>query len=1174
MSAFSTSSTSLPQEGENHSDLVGLYDMYVADSVVVSGNGSMDTLDSNLDTPAIMKSQHHNNNNNNGSNASSHPHSTATLYRQGLFHKEEILRLPKMQIHSHESSNLTPDRIHSAPVTPQSVSSSSFDFNPHVNPTAQTNPELNLTLEGDRTISDELKDHKRQLQDSATSRFSAAAAAAAGGARRGTALNQVTNEEDEAIDMEDNVPSREGTKEDWVERGAAVRTLDDDIVIKRTVQDFVFGKELGEGSYSTVVLATDKHTSKQYAVKILDKRHIIKEKKVKYVNIEKYALNRLSNRVGIISLFFTFQDKHSLYFVLDYAANGELLSLIKKYGTLNEDCTQFFGAQILDAINYMHENGVIHRDIKPENILLDDKMRIQITDFGTARMLEKGGEAENYPVDVRAKSFVGTAEYVSPELLDNKYCGKPGDIWAFGCIVYQMIAGKPPFKATNEYLTFQKITKLQYAFSAGFPIIIRDLIKKILVLQPSKRLSIQQIESHYFFHDIDFDDFDSVWNRPPPELGPYKMTAKSMMKVPDLMKSLSQPQLSTRKSCQPKKIERNVSESASSNSHLPTSSASNGTGVPVSAASVAAFVLKKESGKTSSNEELGDFHGEQPNTSSKSQTPTGTGTVSTSGQSTPHPDYIPGTKILRPTAISRQSYTSRTGSTRTSKKGSSSSITSSKQSVSRKSLVIEIAPMSVLDNAWKDYLKHEDERILKVGPVIVSKQYTDVFERKHKGSLHICSLALAPRGGSTVGGINGNTMISQVVHGSSSLRGSGLTTTSQPQPVSATTMASLDDELEYFRDYFEVEKPVPVSPTSPKNSQTSNTDDGGSTKSHRSLFKKLLNIDKEKEKEKQNEDASTTSSCSTVKVVVANLYDRPKTCTMIITTHGRIMLLYRLESGVYHKLSEIQLSPEFIQVKELLNSGAASKFHKLLPTTGTFSISGPVSSYIFEVEKYEVNQWTSALVKAKTNQIERNKEEAVAKKEEDPDQLILVPVAPATTPTLDPRKQEKSDHTHKSNHGIPKQQQDAHHHNLQNNNNSHHVKNQSQSHRRHQHSNSEGHDGRHSMMADRISHHKNTKRKPPPPINQRQQQVNMSTGLGITSNSNDINGTLHAAQLAVSHITPTTDNRRSSFTKTSGGGNGHSSPPIGTSLSNTPNGKPGVTVMNSKFLARSQRKSK
>ncbi|KAK7681015.1 hypothetical protein QCA50_015852 [Cerrena zonata] len=120
-------------------------------------------------------------------------------------------------------------------------------------------------------------------------------------------------------------------------------------------------------------------------------------------------------------------------------------------------------------------------------------IRRTVKDFKFGRSLEKkNDESEDYPVDVRAKSFVGTAEYVSPELLENKYCGKPGDIWAFGCIVYQMIAGKPPFRAANEYLTFQKITKLQYAFSAGFPMIIRDLIKQILVLQPSRRATYQR----------------------------------------------------------------------------------------------------------------------------------------------------------------------------------------------------------------------------------------------------------------------------------------------------------------------------------------------------------------------------------------------------------------------------------------------------------------------------------------------------------------------------------------------------------------------------------------------------------------------------------------------------------------------------------------------------------
>ncbi|CAG8541732.1 10144_t:CDS:2, partial [Scutellospora calospora] len=100
-------------------------------------------------------------------------------------------------------------------------------------------------------------------------------------------------------------------------------------VRKKGVNDFEFGKTLGEGSYSTVVFAIDRSSRREYAVKILEKKHIIKEKKVKYVNIEKNTLNKM-NHPGIVRLYYTFQDQNSLYFVLDHAKNGELLTFIKK----------------------------------------------------------------------------------------------------------------------------------------------------------------------------------------------------------------------------------------------------------------------------------------------------------------------------------------------------------------------------------------------------------------------------------------------------------------------------------------------------------------------------------------------------------------------------------------------------------------------------------------------------------------------------------------------------------------------------------------------------------------------------------------------------------------------------------------------------------------------------
>ena len=139
---------------------------------------------------------------------------------------------------------------------------------------------------------------------------------------------------------------------------------------------------------------------KEYAIKILDKRHIIKEKKVKYVNIEKDTLNRLTDHPGIVRLYYTFQDERSLYFVLDLCKGGELLGVLKRMSTFDEECTRFYGAQILDTIDYMHKRGVIHRDLKPENVLLDHQMHVKITDFGTAKILKSTRD----PTRVRAPS--------------------------------------------------------------------------------------------------------------------------------------------------------------------------------------------------------------------------------------------------------------------------------------------------------------------------------------------------------------------------------------------------------------------------------------------------------------------------------------------------------------------------------------------------------------------------------------------------------------------------------------------------------------------------------------------------------------------------------------------------------------------------------------------------
>lgn len=305
------------------------------------------------------------------------------------------------------------------------------------------------------------------------------------------------------------------------------------------------------------------------SVKVCEKKLILREKKQEYIKREREVMNLMSGCRGFVNLYCTFQDPMRLYFVMTYAKNGDLLPHINKVGSLDQAATRFYAAELVLALENMHRRGVIHRDLKPENVLLDEKMHTLIADFGSAKIVEgnvsrNDTDSNSAPVTcatdtaacnkvlsgqgdpntqhqrARKNSFVGTAQYVSPEILKGQPSTTAVDLWALGCIVYQMVSGLPPFRGGSEYLIFQSILKHELSFPDGFDSNARDLVEKLLVLDPCERIGAKDkdrynsIRSHSFFVGI---DWERLHQQEPPKIYPYlpgiEEPESSTYKVPD-----------------------------------------------------------------------------------------------------------------------------------------------------------------------------------------------------------------------------------------------------------------------------------------------------------------------------------------------------------------------------------------------------------------------------------------------------------------------------------------------------------------------------------------------------------------------------------------------------------------------------------------------------------------
>mmetsp|Transcript_45565 Transcript_45565/g.108029 ORF Transcript_45565/g.108029 Transcript_45565/m.108029 type:complete len:506 (+) Transcript_45565:113-1630(+) len=328
-----------------------------------------------------------------------------------------------------------------------------------------------------------------------------------------------SSEESDAEDREKGERAARGSEggdaEERRPSGASPAAAQASIGEKQSPNDFEFLEMLGEGSYSRVMRAVHKATEQEFAVKVVEKALVIREKKQKYVVMERDVLNRCRHP-NVVRLFCTFQDHQRLYFVMD-VCHQELFRVLEAHGTLSVQCGQFFAAEILDVLKFIHSKQVIHRDLKPENILLSDSGHIKVTDFGTAKIISEG--------EARSRSFCGTAEYVSPELLENKGACQSSDLWAYGCVLFQFFAGRVPFRGGSEYLTFQMILALEFEFPSHFPKPAHDLVSRLIVLDPLQRLGADpegnatkyaELRAHPFFAGVSWDNPPLHEQKPPP----------------------------------------------------------------------------------------------------------------------------------------------------------------------------------------------------------------------------------------------------------------------------------------------------------------------------------------------------------------------------------------------------------------------------------------------------------------------------------------------------------------------------------------------------------------------------------------------------------------------------------------------------------------------------------